>query len=287
MSPAYRRLADYFVERPYELAFLSAADLGRSLRLSAATVVRFAESLGLRGYSDLRAILRAGLRHEFSTVVRLERTSRASGGESLLRRSLGADIANLERTGELVADPAFQRAVDILSKARVVHFVGLRSTLGLAHVFSFYLDMIGRPTRVIVPGVGDLVEQLLGVRPEDAGVAISFRRYTRQTVEVFREVERAGASTVAITDSELSPLAEFADVCLCVGVRFPSFFESFVGALGLINGLLTGIALARPRETREALRRREAAWAQANTYLDGAFPGGFRTRVEAFEAIRS
>src|SRR5438128_9299333 len=69
MSGSQRRLADYMLEKPYQIAFASAAKVGGDLGISSATVVRFAEFLGLSGYADLQELARKGVAREASEVV--------------------------------------------------------------------------------------------------------------------------------------------------------------------------------------------------------------------------
>jgi DNA-binding MurR/RpiR family transcriptional regulator len=125
-----------------------------------------------------------------------------------------------------VPEQTFSAAVDVLASARTVHLVGLRSTFGLVQHFAFYLGWIGRRASVLQPGIGDLPEQLMAVSSQDACVAFSFRRYTRDTVDIFKSARAAGARTIALTDSELSPLTEHADLAIAIPVQFPAFFES-------------------------------------------------------------
>lgn len=285
MSPAQRALADYVLEQPYQAAFASASQIGRTVGLSSATVVRFAESLGLTGYVHLQRLAREGMSREMDTVTQMKRASRLAKGESLLDKALRADIANLERTREQVSEQTFQRAVRLLVGGRTIHIAGFRSTYSVAHLLAFNLEMIGRRTRLLIPGFGDLPEQLLAMTKGDVCVVIGFRRYTRQTMDVLRAAREAGVPSIAITDSDLSPLGEIADLSLPVSVRFPAFFESRVGALSLTNALAMGVAMETRRTALESLRRREKAWDAHGTYLSEGMDGEHRSRLRAFEAM--
>jgi DNA-binding MurR/RpiR family transcriptional regulator len=172
----------------------------------------------------------------------------------------------------------------MLAAARTVHLIGLRSTHGLVQHFAFYLGWIGHSARILAPGIGDLPEQLLAVAPGDVAVAFSFRRYTRETVEIFAAAKAAGASTIAISDSALSPLAQNADLTLAIPVEFPAFFESRTATLCIINALVLGIALTRRRETLAALKRHEGAWSANATYTNADFLRRFTADVAAFDA---
>ena len=193
---------------------------------------------------------------------------------------------NLEQTLDRVSEKTFAQALDILARARCIHLIGLRSTFGLVRHFESYLDWIGRKAQVLRPGIGDLPEQIMRIQPGDACIGFSFRRYTRETVEIFNAVRNAGALTIAMTDSELSPLADHADVTIVVPVHFPAFFESRVAALSIMNALVFGIALANRQQTLEALRRHEEAWSAHDTYFSESFRARFQAEIEAFANAR-
>src|SRR4051812_1683223 len=83
MSETDKRLAQYVIEHYRELAFASAARVGKSVKVSPATVVRFANHLGLSGYSELQELAQRALRQEVDTVSQLEQISSSSTARSL------------------------------------------------------------------------------------------------------------------------------------------------------------------------------------------------------------
>ena len=53
-SPKQKQLARHMLDNKYLVSFASANQVGESVGCSAATVVRFAQSLGYEGFSELR-----------------------------------------------------------------------------------------------------------------------------------------------------------------------------------------------------------------------------------------
>ena len=282
MTPTNRAVADYVLEHHKDLAFASVLRVSERVGVSAATIVRFADSLGLSGFTGLQTLAREELRRNVDTVSQLKRTGARADAQTVLASSLRADIANLEKALEGLSEEAFTRAVGLLAKAETIQLVGLRSTFGLARHFESYLDWIGRKAVVLQPGIGDLPEQLMRIRRGDVCIGLSFRRYTRDTLEIFKAARDAGAATIAMTDSDLSPLAELADVTLSIPVAFPAFFESRVAVLSVINALVFGVAIANRRQTMAALKSHEQAWFDHGTYANENFRNRFRADMEAF-----
>jgi len=99
-------------------------------------------------------------------------------------------------------------------------------------------------------------------------VGFSFPRYTRITVEVIMYAREMGARVVAVTDSELSPLAGSADWVLTVPYEIDSYMESFTAALSLVNAIVTALAFKNRENTIETLREMEESWAARGVYWE-------------------
>jgi DNA-binding MurR/RpiR family transcriptional regulator len=58
MSKSFAKLADFLLDSYIEAAFMTASELAHELDLDAATVVRFAQTLGYKGFPDLQREIR-------------------------------------------------------------------------------------------------------------------------------------------------------------------------------------------------------------------------------------
>jgi hypothetical protein len=113
-------------------------------------------------------------------------------------------------------------------------------------------------------------------------------RYARQIVEILEYARANGLRVVAITDSEISPVAELADVTFPVTVKFPSCLESRAAALSVMNALVMGVALRLGGATSAALGRHEELWKRFRIYLaEPSKPDGRLSHRAAFEALEA
>ena len=284
MSASQRLLADFMFERPYQIAFASAADIGERLGISPATVVRFGDFVGSSGYAGLQKLARESLARQVSEVKQFRNSTTSPNGESAPHKNFRADIDSIERTAQLVTKSAFDNAVRLVAKARTIHIAGFRGNFGFAHQLAFSLSLIGRQPVVLTLGVGDLPEQLLRMRAGDACVVITFKRYTARIRDVIEHARASGVSIVAITNPESSFVARFADAVLPVAVKLPSVLESRVAALSVLNALVTSVALVDKKATAESFKRHEAIWARLGTYLDETASYPVIKSGSAFEA---
>ena len=75
-----------------------------------------------------------------------------------------------------------------------------------------------------------------------------------------------GAATIAMTDSELSPVVPLADKVLFAKNDVSSFVDSLVAPMALLNALISALGAAREKETASNLERLEQLWEEFTVY---------------------
>jgi DNA-binding MurR/RpiR family transcriptional regulator len=277
LTKSQKQVLKYILEHNEEAVFLTAAGLSQKVGVSEATVVRLAQVLGFEGYPDLQRRLREEFQDRLSTVSRFQETARQVGTEGdILLSIMQEDVRNLSQTLRDLPADTFRQAVKEIDSAERIFVAGLRGAHAPALVLSLYLRFLKKDARLVTPGTGDVWNNIFGVGPRDLVVGISFPRYTRLTVEILAYARQQGARVGAITDSPLSPLAEFADWVLPVYSRLDSFIESFAAPMSLVNALLTAVSVQNLDKTVQALKEREELWKDKKIYMSSAAPEAHR-----------
>ena len=268
LSKGQRQVVDYLYGNYRETVFLTASEIGQQVGVSTSTVTRVAVSLGYKGFPELQGAFRDLVRGERSTVSRLQQATGdgADGRRDVVAQVFAEDMENLRLTHQEVDRAALNRAATAILEARQVYIAGLRSTHALALLLHFGLELSVGTARVLAPGIGDLPEQISEMGKGDVLVAISFARYSRQTMEILMQAKSRGARIVVITDKATSPLALQADISLVGRTNLKSIIESYVAPLSLINSLVTLIASRNPR-SMERLAGFEEMWKELQIYL--------------------
>jgi DNA-binding MurR/RpiR family transcriptional regulator len=267
LSIGQRRVADYLYHNYRETVFLTASEIGRQVGVSTSTVTRLAGSLGYLGFPQLQGAFRDVVRGERSTVSRLQQaTGGGKRGRDLVAQVFASDLENLRLTHREVDREALDRTAAAILGARQVFIAGLRSAHALAVLLHFGLELSVGTASLLVPGIGDLPEQMLRMGKGDVLVAISFARYARQTYEILVQAKNRGVRIVVITDKATSPLALQADIALVARTSLQSIIESYVSPLSLMNALVTLIA-SRNRRSLRRLADFEKLWTGLHMYL--------------------
>lgn len=268
-SAGQRDVARFIMTQYDKAAFLSAAEMGEQVGVSESTVIRFALHLGYEGFPEMKRDLQQVVKTQLSPVARVRSADRADQRESLPARVIEADIANLNAMLRGLDFDSLRAASVALARAQTVSIVAARSALAVATFLSFNLNWIRSGVRLVTPGAtGELTEQLFGLGPDDAVVAITIPRYTRVTVEALRHARSLGCKTIAITDTAVSPLARAAEIVLGAGTHVESFADSFVGPLSLANALLAAVSLELGPASTERLQALEHLWRANRTYIE-------------------
>ncbi len=266
-SKGQRAIARYIEEHADQVAFMTASKLGNTVGVSESTVVRFATEIGYSGYPALQQAMQEMIRSKMTSVQRLERTAGNIAPERLLDAVLGQDIDILKRTRENMDREAFYKAADALMTARRVYVLGAGSSLALATFLAHYLRLVFDTVQLIdATSEASILQQMIRVGEGDAIIAISFPRYSKKAAKTLKYAASQGMATIAVTDSPLSPLAQYASHLLLARSDMVSFVDSLVGPLSVLNALIVTIAIRKKDEVAESLRRIESIWDEYGVY---------------------
>jgi DNA-binding MurR/RpiR family transcriptional regulator len=127
----------------------------------------------------------------------------------------------------------------------------MASTLSEHLVYT--LQSLGFNTHGATAGGGRLRNHLNSIGKGDLVIAITFRRGLRETVGAAQTARKAGAYTVALTDSELSPLVKICHEHILASIESHSFTGSYVAPLAVINALIVALLNCDPSHTLKAL----------------------------------
>jgi len=186
----------------------------------------------------------------------------------VLARVFATDIENIKHTMGLVARETFESAVAAIDQASGILVVGGGVSAPAALFFAHSLKTMGLPIQVATAGGTPLSLELSALGKDDVFVGISFRRYLREIVEAMSRAEEIGARRIAITDSQVSPLAPLADYVFLTFTGGVAHSASPIACLSLINAFVAALAFRRPQQTLAALRSVDAVYRDSQILLE-------------------
>ena len=260
LTPTERRIAEEVLTEPTLLAFGTVSDLADRVGTSRPSIVRFANKLGFKGYTPLQKHVRGDLSHQLARPS--ERIRRGERTIPPARKAINDAIASV--FASIAEGQLAELAAPLVGAKNVWVLSGETSKAG-AHVFQSGLSMIR-------PCVRSLEEHSFGTDLSDAGpgdvaVVFDFFRYRRQVTNAVRVFADAGVTIVAVTDSPLSPLVEFADVWCEIEVPAIGPFDSSVPAVAIAELLVSQVARDLQDEATARIDCIEALWEKTEVFL--------------------
>lgn len=266
-SKGQKQIARFILEHYDKAAFMTASRLGVTVGVSESTVVRFATELGYDGYPHLQRALQEMIRNKLTSVQRMEVAGDRMGGRDVLQTVLHADTDMIRVTLDEIDRDAFQGAVDALMGAKRIYILGVRSSSALASFLGFYFNLLfENVTLVHTNSVSEIFEQVLRIGPGDVLFGTSFPRYSKRTLSAMKYARDRGARVIALTDSQLSPLARVADHVLLARSDMASFVDSLVAPLSVINALIVAVGMSRRDEIEQTFNKLERIWEEYDVY---------------------
>ncbi|EYD76681.1 putative transcriptional regulator of the myo-inositol catabolic operon [Rubellimicrobium mesophilum DSM 19309] len=249
MSKAYQKIALYLTQNPNDVGVLPVGAIAERCGIHASNLVRFAQALGFSGFKELQQLFRVRLTTAapgFDARVRaLE--SELGGREDrselgFLRDLVVRDISSLQ---DLVADISAEqiaRAVTLMEQADTIYLLGQLRSVPVVELLRYVLTMLGKRTVLLDPGGGLATHMARAACPSDLLLAVSFRFYATEVVNVAEEAAARGVPIVAISDSTLSPLAKGASVLFAVPEHEYTFSRSLAAPMCLAQALAVALA---------------------------------------------
>ena len=267
LSKSHKKLVAYITENYDKAAFMTASKLGEKVGVSESTVVRFATEMGFKGYPELQKELQQMIKSKLTAVQRMEVSSTLIGEQDAIKKVLNGDIELIRDTLEQISTEEFSKAVQTINNARKIYILGVRSSASLASFLYFYLNPVFENVVLIDTSSGsEMFEQMFRISEEDVCVAISFPRYSKQTINALRFINDRGTRIIAITDSSDSPIAEYADNILVAKSDMVSVVDSLVAPLSLINALIVAVTFSRRDEVYNNFNKLESIWDEYQVY---------------------
>lgn len=260
MSKTYQKIAVYLTQNPNDVAVMSVNAIGDKTGIHASSFVRYAQSLGFRGFKELQAVFQKRLTTAapgFDARIKALEDELGSNGDrsdlGFLRDLVVRDVTSLQDLLANISADQISDAARMMEKADTIYLLGQLRSAPVAELLRYMLTMLGKRTVLLDAGGGLSTHMAKVIQPRDMLLAISFRFYATEVVNIVDEVSARGVPVVAISDSTLSPLAKSAQVLFAIPEHEYTFSRSLAAPMCLAQALTVALA-ARLQKDRDSPR---------------------------------
>jgi len=256
MSKTYQKIAEYLTQNPNDVAVHSVNAIAARHGIHASSFVRFAQALGYNGFKDLQVLFRDRLTTAApgfdARIQALEGDlgkATESGPLGQLRDLIVRDTASLEELIQNVSGDDLMKAAELMEAAETIYLVGQLRSAPVVELLRYVLTMLGKKTVLLDPGGGLATHMSKVLTTNDMLLAVSFRFYANEVVNIVNEVAERGVPIVAISDSTLSPLAKSAKILFTVPEHEYTFSRSLAAPMCLAQALTLALASKLQKES--------------------------------------
>lgn len=249
MSKGNQAIALYLTQNPNDVAIMSINAIAERCGGHPSSLVRFAQALGYKGFKDLQQVFQKRLSTAApgfeARVKALERELEAGDDQSehgLLRNLVARDVASLQALLTDTASEDLAKAARLFEKADVIYLLGQLRSAPVVELLRYVLTMLGKRCILLDPSAGLATHMARTMRTSDVLMAVSFRFYAIEVVNIVESMAAKKIPIIAISDSTLSPLAKNADVFFAVPEHEYTFSRSLAAPMCLAQALTLTLA---------------------------------------------
>jgi DNA-binding MurR/RpiR family transcriptional regulator len=269
LSPGQKKVAEYIIEHLDEGALLTAFQMGKKVGVSETTVIRLAYALGFSGYSQMQVTVRKEWLTNKHLVIDEEKPSsnEESSGEWVFTKVIDQESRILSQLIQQLNTDEIWKAVDELIRADRVYIGGFGSSYAAGYWFYYTLKQlrenvfISSPTNFLPEDICDLTE-------DSVVVIFSYPRYRKESLKLANYVKKQKARILTITDRQLSPIGQLADMTLTTEEKMESSHHSVASVVSLLEMIIAGIH--HQDQTRISIRqqRLEQLYTEQELFLE-------------------
>lgn len=218
-TKAEKKVADFILQNPKEVLFMSITDLAEACKVGDTSVFRFCKTMELKGYQEFKMMLSLSLRGENNN--RNEFTGDVELNDSfaeVAQKVLNTNVSALTETYSLLDAGSFMKVIDYLHEAERVCFFGVGASLLTAlKATNKFLRIEPKVYCMQDSHMQAMVASMM--TPKEVAVLFSYSGATKDTIHVAALAKKAGAKVVCITRFVKSPLTSYADQVLLCGAN--------------------------------------------------------------------
>jgi len=250
-----KKVADFFLEHIDLVALLPIKDVAQKAAVSEASIVRFAQLLGYKGYKELKDELSTTLKNQLSPTEHYQLAiTEKEKTPDIFKLVAHNVITNITDTIKSIDINIFSNVVDSIIAAQRIYCLGMELSHQLSRLMTFLLRTYSYDAHYLSVDFLQYREQIAYMTPSDLLIAFSFSPYSRETVEAISFAKARGINSIAFTDKKTAPIRDFATFSLQIKTDNIMFSNSLGAIVTVINAIIIELNFRDKERTLNALK---------------------------------
>ena len=248
-----KKIADYFLDNFNRIPFLSVHDISEATSLSVASIVRFAQRIGYKGFLEMRAEIAGTLQNRIQNKEIFSLVDSKQIKSDTLTSVANQDIVNINETLKLIDRKSFNKTVKFILGSQNVYTAGMGISFLLAQILSYQLSQVAVKASNLSGTYSTFLEQILFMDSNDLLIALSFPPYSKETIEAAKFAKERKVKVVSITNRDAAPIVLYSDTHLVVRSENMLFTNSISAISVVINAITTSCAIQNQSKAKKLL----------------------------------
>jgi DNA-binding MurR/RpiR family transcriptional regulator len=269
LSPGQKKVAEFLVTHLDEGALHTAFQIGRQVGVSDTTVIRLAYALGLNGFSEMQEMIRQEWLGTKQSSVHPEPVTEKENvkNTSIFTHAIQQEKQVLDQMLNQVNEEDIWKTADALIQADQIYIGGFRSSYTAAYWLYYTLNQLREHVYLSFP-TGYLPETLCNFTENSVVFIISLPRYTKEALALAEQAKKQNALVITMTDRQLSPIGQIADITLTTGENTEMFSDSSLPILSLLQLIIIGVQQKDQGSIRKRQEQLEQMYTEQGIFLE-------------------
>lgn len=239
-----KKIADYIVLNINEVVFFSITKLATELEVSEATIVRFAQNLGYKGFPELKKDLVHYYQNFLTPGERLKNSIQILAVEDFsFEKAMRHELKCMEETVDSVNTALFTELVEKICKARRSYVFGLgRSNEPIVSYISFRLGRFGLDVRGCTDSGINMMEVIPSIKKDDIVLIYQFLKASPDYFSLTNALQGTGAPLFLITDNKKLDLVKAVDRVITVNRGPLENYHTLTVPFAVTSAIILGVA---------------------------------------------
>ncbi len=238
MSKSFAKLADFLLDEYVDAAFLTATELAAKLDLDAATVVRFSQFLGYRGFPMLQKEIMDRVRADL--LVRPKQAKVADSVSGQIGNALEELSLALNQTRISLDSDQVSKLVEQIGAARRILVLAEGPAQAAAYNMVHLLEPGGFRVNIIRQGVLAMAQAIYTAIPQDLFIALEVTGEQPLIAQALKVARERNIPTATIVGAPAHSTAQMANIVLAARAH-PSLEVRMVTVDAIVYGLAQAI----------------------------------------------
>lgn len=222
----------------------SASDIGKRAGTSETTVIRFCYAIGLAGFAQLqKEIGMLVFEQNSDSSLRYYVASKQSLFEEqqLAEIVMGQISRQIIYVAENIEPEQFNGFTKQLHEADTIYLIGSGASSFAVQWLQFTLNILRPNVQLVTTEASSLIRLMHQVTSRSVVLVVSLHRYASESISLAKSFQEQGAYVMAITDSSVAPIHEYADAAFVLQQMELSPIDLMPILISFMNTLVVGM----------------------------------------------